>query len=148
MDSHPLKTLLQLQLSSDGNAVLHLPYILSSLTQEAFAPSSHLQKWTTRINSLIHSKDGGARWAGLCIAHRTSILSKPVMLECAQSWVTASLSLIAVGTHPYLRTQYIWLPCPEYCDRKTRVYLYLRRAFAFYDVFSHLRLACLSFSGK
>ncbi|KAI0700754.1 rRNA processing/ribosome biogenesis-domain-containing protein [Cytidiella melzeri] len=96
MDSnHPLKTLLQLQLASDGSATLHLPSILSSLSHAAFEPSIHLQKWTARINSLIHSKDGGARWAGLCIALRTSTLSRAIMLDCAQSWVTASLSLTA-----------------------------------------------------
>ncbi|KAI0089115.1 rRNA processing/ribosome biogenesis-domain-containing protein [Irpex rosettiformis] len=92
---HPLKTLLQLHVASDGNAVLHLPYILSSLTSQALEPSPHSQKWMTRINSLIHSKDRGARWAGLCIALRTSVLSKPIMFECAQSWVTASLSLVS-----------------------------------------------------
>ncbi|KAI0346803.1 hypothetical protein BDW22DRAFT_1386488 [Trametopsis cervina] len=95
MDSnHPLKTLLQLQLASDGSAVLHLPYVLSSLTAKDFEASSHLQKWTARVNSLVHSKDEGARWAGLCIALRTSVLSQILMLECAQSWVTAGLSFI------------------------------------------------------
>ncbi|KAI0743285.1 rRNA processing/ribosome biogenesis-domain-containing protein [Irpex lacteus] len=93
--SHPLKILLQLHVASDGNAALHLPYVLSTLTAKALEPSSHSQKWTTRINSLIHSKDGGARWAGLCIALRTSVLSRAIMLECAQSWVTASLSFIS-----------------------------------------------------
>ncbi|KAG6833947.1 hypothetical protein H0H87_007958 [Tephrocybe sp. NHM501043] len=59
--SHPLKALLQFQLATDAYSVLHLPYVLSTLTQEALLPSSHLPKWTTRINSLLHSKDAGAR---------------------------------------------------------------------------------------
>lgn len=94
--SNLLKTLLQLQLATDSSAVLHLPSILSSLNAEVLQPSSHTKKWTTRVNSLIHSKDAGARWAGLCIAQRTSIYSKPLMLECAQGWVTVVLPLLAV----------------------------------------------------
>ena len=94
--THPLKTLLQLQLASDSLAVLHLPFILSSLNSEGLQPSPHTQKWSTRINSLIHSKDTGARWAGLCIAQRTSIYSKALMLECAQSWVTVVLPMLSV----------------------------------------------------
>lgn len=93
-----LKLLLQFQVASDGNAVAHLPYTLSALTAEALQQSSHLSKWTTRINSLIQSKDAGARWAGLCLAFQTSVLAQAVMLECAQSWVTAGLSLIPVST--------------------------------------------------
>lgn len=96
---HPLKNLLQFQLATDANAVLHLPYTLSVLSNEAFEPSSHLAKWTARINSLVHSKDVGARWAGLCIALRTSVLSRAIMLECAQSWVTATLSLLSVSVN-------------------------------------------------
>ena len=99
MDSgHPLTTLLQFQLASDGNAVLHLHYTLSALTPQTFEPSSHLSKWTARTNSLIHSKDAGARWAGLSIALRTSVLSQTIMLECAESWVTAALTLLSVGS--------------------------------------------------
>ncbi|KAL4241842.1 Pre-rRNA-processing protein RIX1 [Abortiporus biennis] len=90
-----LKSLLQVQLASDGNAVLHLPYILSSLTVEHLQPSQHTQKWTTRINSLLQSKDAGARWAGCCIAFKTASLSKDIMIESAQSWVTTSLPLLS-----------------------------------------------------
>lgn len=97
---HPLKTLLQLQLASDALAVLHLPYVLSTLNSEVLQPSSHTQKWTTRVNSLIHSKDAGARWVGLCLAYQTSIYSKSLMLECAQSWVTVVLPLLSVRMSP------------------------------------------------
>ncbi|KAG6903450.1 hypothetical protein C0995_005473 [Termitomyces sp. Mi166 len=92
---HPLKALLQFQLATDASSVLHLPYLLSSLTQDSLLPSSHLTKWTTRINSLLHSKDAGARWAGLCIAHKTSILSRPTMIECAHSWLGVALPLLS-----------------------------------------------------
>ncbi|KAJ3551411.1 hypothetical protein NM688_g4721 [Phlebia brevispora] len=96
MDSNnPLKILLQLQLATDSSAVQHLPSVLSSLNPQVLQPSSHTQKWTARVNSLIHSKDAGARWAGLCIAQQTSIFSKALMLECAQGWVTVVLPLLS-----------------------------------------------------
>lgn len=98
---HPLKTLLQLHLASDSYAVVYLPFILDTLAQDNFLPSSHIQKWIARINSLIHSKDSGARWSGLCIALRTSTCSKNIMVECASSWVSAVLSLLSVCTNPY-----------------------------------------------
>ncbi|KAF8076598.1 rRNA processing/ribosome biogenesis-domain-containing protein [Lyophyllum atratum] len=93
--SHPLKALLQLQLATDASAVLHLPYVLSSLTSDCLLPSSHLPKWTTRINSLLHSKDAGARWSGLCLAYKTSVLSKPTMIECSQSWLGVALPMLS-----------------------------------------------------
>ncbi|KAH0587795.1 hypothetical protein J132_06140 [Termitomyces sp. J132] len=97
---HPLKTLLQFQLATDASSVLHLPYVLSSLTQDSLSSSSHLTKWTNRINSLLHSKDAGARWAGLCIAHKTSILSRSTMIECAQSWLVIALPLLSKNEPP------------------------------------------------
>ncbi|KAH7930701.1 hypothetical protein BV22DRAFT_1000146 [Leucogyrophana mollusca] len=92
---HALKSLLQLQLASDSSSVLHLSYVLAHLNQDIFSPSPHLQKWTTRISSLLHSKDPGARWAGLCLAYRTSALSKPTLIECAQTWVGVALPLLS-----------------------------------------------------
>lgn len=94
--AHPLKAVLQLQLASDSSAALHLPYVLASVTSENFQPSPHLSKWTTRINSLLHSKDASGRWAGLCLATRTSTLSKSVMIECAQSWLGTVLPILSV----------------------------------------------------
>jgi hypothetical protein len=98
MEDHLLKTLLQLQLGSDAAAVLHLPYTLSSLKTDSLLPSSHTQKWISRINSLLHAKDAGPRWAGLCLANRTSILAKDIMVECAQTWVTSALQFLMVKT--------------------------------------------------
>ena len=94
---HPLKTLLQTQLASDTQAVVHLPYILSTLRAEDLTPSEHTQKWIARLNSLILSKDGGARWAGLSIALKSAALSQNMMLECAQPWVGATLPLLSVS---------------------------------------------------
>lgn len=92
--SHRLKELLQLQLASDSYAVLHLPFVLETLSKEDFLPSPHTQKWIARINSLIHSKDLGAKWSGLCLAFQTATFSKDLMLECAQSWVGAATPLL------------------------------------------------------
>ncbi|KAJ6515674.1 rRNA processing/ribosome biogenesis-domain-containing protein [Mycena sanguinolenta] len=95
MDVHPLKSLLQLQLGSDSYAVLHLPYILSALTHQSLLPSEHSTKWTARVNSLLYSKSPDARWAGLCLAHKTSVLSKSTMIECAQSWIGVALPILS-----------------------------------------------------
>ncbi|KAJ7639023.1 rRNA processing/ribosome biogenesis-domain-containing protein [Roridomyces roridus] len=99
---HQLKALLQLQLGSDSYAVLHLPYILASLTPECLVPSAHSSKWTARINSLLHSKAADARWAGLCLAHKSSVLSKPMMIDCAQSWIGVALPILSVQSTPIL----------------------------------------------
>ncbi|KAI9507018.1 rRNA processing/ribosome biogenesis-domain-containing protein [Russula earlei] len=93
--AHPLRTFLQFQLASDDAAVLNLPHVVQFLSPQHFKPSPHLQKWSTRINSLIHSKDPGARWAGLSIACRTSTLSRELMLENARGWVSAALPLFS-----------------------------------------------------
>lgn len=95
--SHGLKTLLQVQLASDALAVLHLPYVLSTLTRDHFKSSEHIPKWTARISSLILSKDGGARWAGLCIALQTANVSRDLMVECAQIWTGAAIPLLTVS---------------------------------------------------
>ncbi|KAG1755494.1 rRNA processing/ribosome biogenesis-domain-containing protein [Suillus lakei] len=94
MASHLLKSLLQLQLASDASSVLHLSSVLSTLSEDSLSPSPHLQKWTSRVTSLIHSKDAGARWAGMCIAYRSSSLSKSTMTEFAQSWAGLALSIL------------------------------------------------------
>jgi hypothetical protein len=91
-----LQNLLQTQLASDASAVRHLPFSLTSLTGESFKPSPHLAKWTTRIYALLHSKDSGARWAGLCLAYKTSLLSQNLMIETAQSYLGVALPLLSV----------------------------------------------------
>ncbi|KAK0490784.1 hypothetical protein IW261DRAFT_1618758 [Armillaria novae-zelandiae] len=91
-----LKTLLQLHLATDTSSAQNLPYILDILTSEHLSPSPHLTKWTSRIYSLLHSKDAPGKWAGLCLAHRTSLLSKSVMIEHAQQWLTIALRVLSV----------------------------------------------------
>ncbi|KAK0498557.1 rRNA processing/ribosome biogenesis-domain-containing protein [Armillaria luteobubalina] len=90
-----LKTLLQLHLATDTSSAQNLPYILDILTSEHLSPSPHLTKWTSRIYALLHSKDAPGKWAGLCLAHRTSLLSKSVMIEHAQQWLTIALRVLS-----------------------------------------------------
>ncbi|KAI6105876.1 rRNA processing/ribosome biogenesis-domain-containing protein [Pisolithus sp. B1] len=92
---HPLQSILQSFLVSDVSAVLFAPQILKRLSSSCLAPSSHLQKWCTRITSLMHSKDPGARWAGICFAYRTSALSEELLIEHARSWVGIVLPLLS-----------------------------------------------------
>ncbi|CCM05557.1 uncharacterized protein FIBRA_07784 [Fibroporia radiculosa] len=99
-NSHPLKTLLQLQLASDASSVLHLPYVLDFLSPEHFGPSPHTQKWAARINSLLHSKDSSARWAGLCVAFQTSVCSRDIMIEHAQGWIGVALPILSKDEPP------------------------------------------------
>jgi len=97
MDNHRLKTWLQLHLATDASAVINLPFVLNSLTEDDFLSQGHVQKWTIRTNSLIHSKDPGARWAGLSIALKTATLSRNVMNECAHGWITVALPMLFVS---------------------------------------------------
>lgn len=92
---HPLQSILQSFLVSDASAVLFAPQVLERLSSSCLAPSSHLQKWCTRITSLIHSKDPGARWAGICFAYRTSALSEQLLIEHARSWIGIVLPLLS-----------------------------------------------------
>lgn len=93
---HQLKALLQVQLASDASAVINLAYAIQTLDETCFIPSSHLAKWTSRIGSLLHSKDAGGRWAGLCLAHRSSLLSRQIMIESAASWIPIALPILSV----------------------------------------------------
>ncbi|KJA29888.1 hypothetical protein HYPSUDRAFT_31915 [Hypholoma sublateritium FD-334 SS-4] len=93
--SNHLQSLLQIQLASDASAVRHLPYCLSTLTKECLKPSAQSTKWTNRISSLLHSKESGARWAGLCLAYKSSLLSQKLMIDAAQSWISVALPLLS-----------------------------------------------------
>ena len=93
---HPLKTLLQLHLASDISSASHLSHALTVLDDQCLLPSPHLSKWTARINSLLHSKEACGRWAGLCLAYRTSECSKALMIEYAQGWLIVALPLLSV----------------------------------------------------
>lgn len=98
MNEHPpVKTLLNIHLASDRSAVLHLPFVLGALQPESLSPSLHLPKWIARIQSLLHSKEPGGRWAGLILAQKTASMSRTLLLENGQSWVGAGLSLLSVG---------------------------------------------------
>ncbi|KIK92288.1 hypothetical protein PAXRUDRAFT_830084 [Paxillus rubicundulus Ve08.2h10] len=93
--SHPLQVLLQSHLASDVSAVVHVSHVLEQLSPHYFAPSPHLQKWVTRITSLMHSKDPAARWAAICIAYRTSFLSRSLLIDNAQLWLGTLLPLLS-----------------------------------------------------
>ncbi|KAH9062756.1 rRNA processing/ribosome biogenesis-domain-containing protein [Lactarius vividus] len=97
---HPLRTFLQLHLASDDAAVSNLPFVIQFLSPQHLQPSPHLQKWITRINSLVHSKDPGARWAGLSIACQIALFSRALMLENARNWVGAALPLFSRKEEP------------------------------------------------
>ncbi|KAI9466959.1 hypothetical protein BJY52DRAFT_1141931 [Lactarius psammicola] len=98
--THPLRTFLQLHLASDDAAILNLPFVIRFLSPQHLQPSPHLQKWITRINSLIHSKDPGARWAGLSIACQIALFSRALMLENARNWVGTALPLFSRKEEP------------------------------------------------
>ncbi|KAH8830389.1 hypothetical protein DL96DRAFT_1592690 [Flagelloscypha sp. PMI_526] len=90
-----LKTLLQLHLASDAQAIIHAPYILSCINPAVLEPSSHLPKWLARINALIRSsKDPAAVWAGLTFALQTALCSKSIMIESSSGWLTAAMSIL------------------------------------------------------
>ncbi|RUS28398.1 rRNA processing/ribosome biogenesis-domain-containing protein [Jimgerdemannia flammicorona] len=59
--------------------------------------SMPFHKWCTRINSLLHSKVSGARWAGICLIKVSIEQSHDLYLENLGSWCSALLSLLAVG---------------------------------------------------
>jgi len=112
---HPLRTFLQLHLASDDAAILNLPFVIQFLSPQHLQPSPHLQKWITRINSLIHSKDQGARWAGLSIACQIALFSRALMLKNARNWVGATLPLFSV--RPSIYALVPWLSS---CEEKRR----------------------------
>jgi len=91
-----LKDLLQHQLATDFSAIRNIPYTISVLTPDCFTPSSYLTKWVSRTNSLIHSKESAARWAGICLAYKSAQFSQELMVESAQGWMGAVLPLLSV----------------------------------------------------
>ena len=106
-DNLQLETWFQLHLATDTSAVATYPL-----------PSSRVlvQKWTIRINSSIHSKDPGARWAGLSIALKAT-LSRDIMNEPAHAWITAALPMFFVSQNlvrapAYRRTGLYRVPNP------------------------------------
>jgi hypothetical protein len=94
---HPLRTILHTYVATDAQAVEYLQHTMATLSRDALLASSHLPKWTARLSSLLQSKEPAARWTGLCLALKTAQLSKVILMECAQAWVTLSLNLLSVG---------------------------------------------------
>jgi hypothetical protein len=132
-----VENLLQLQLSSDALAVLYLPSILSILSPIHFSSDAKdsfstktgastgnannaasprvspmtpalLNKWCTRVMSLMQSKDAGARWAGICLARRTGELRREVVVEYAQRWINLTLPCLSVRSFRLFGVHY---PC-------------------------------------
>ncbi|KAF8318149.1 hypothetical protein DL93DRAFT_2225894 [Clavulina sp. PMI_390] len=96
---HLLDVVLQ-QIASDEAAVLNLPHVLNSLLpllSSAFSTPSPAHKlWIARINSLLERpKHPGARWAGLCLAHRTALLSRDLLLTSADNWIVVALPTLS-----------------------------------------------------
>lgn len=96
MDTSLLKTLLQVHLATDASAVFHLPYILRVLDESCFSTTTHLSKWIARLNALLHSKDQGGKWAGLCLTWKTVNISPELAAENGQNWLAASIPLLSV----------------------------------------------------
>jgi len=97
-----LKTLLQAHLATDAGAVFHLPHVLSQLHPD-YMQSPHFKKWTTRVTSLLHSKDQGVRWAGLCLAYKTTTMGKSVLMDTASNWVPLAMSYLSGNDTAVLR---------------------------------------------
>lgn len=103
-----LDTLLH-TISSDNAAAIKLPSILSALSSHDIANSSNLNRWTSRISSLIHSKEYGARWAGLVLALETARMSQNILLGVGQEWTSAVLPLLSVRSSTTSRLEYAYL---------------------------------------
>ncbi|KAH8118617.1 rRNA processing/ribosome biogenesis-domain-containing protein [Phellopilus nigrolimitatus] len=95
-----LQTYLQLHLANDAAAVYNLPSVLSSLSSQTLESSLHLTKWSNRVNALVHSKDPGARWAGIILALHTSMLSRSVLLSSGMGWVSTVLPMLSKSESP------------------------------------------------
>lgn len=93
-----LESIVQLQLATETTSVFHLPTVLESLTEEYFQSPQGRTKWIARVNSLLHSKEPAARWAGACLARRTAAVSKDILLECASGWIAITLPWFSVRT--------------------------------------------------
>ena len=105
-----LESIVQLQLATETTSVFHLPAVLESLTGEHFHSPSHSNagrtKWIVRVNSLLHSKEPTGRWAGACLARRTCMVSKEVLLECASGWIGVVLPWFSVRLESHFMQWY------------------------------------------
>jgi hypothetical protein len=92
-----LDILLHSYFTNDERVVQHLPAIIDSLEPSNFGSTAQNSKWTNRINALLHAKQPASRWAGLVLAHHTSLHSKDIMVDQAQSWLAIALPIISVS---------------------------------------------------
>ncbi|KAG7096761.1 hypothetical protein E1B28_004173 [Marasmius oreades] len=102
--SDTLKTVLNVQLASEASSTVNLPYILQVLSPNYFSSSPHLSKWVLRVNSLLHSKDPGAKWSGLCLARATALNCRQLMIENAQMWLQVAIPLLSKKEPPPVLT--------------------------------------------
>ncbi|KAG8961176.1 hypothetical protein FRC03_005682, partial [Tulasnella sp. 419] len=90
-----LASILQNQLATDRSALQNIDFIISILEPSHFIPSSHLSRWVTRINSLLHAKEPASRWCGLCLAEKSAEMCHDLLMENAQAWVGLALPLLS-----------------------------------------------------
>ncbi|KAF9509877.1 hypothetical protein BS47DRAFT_1300928 [Hydnum rufescens UP504] len=91
-----LDVILQRQLASDEAAVVNVLNVLSLITPSVLSSSTSQRLWIARINTLLERpKHYGARWAGLCLAHRTALLNRELLVGSAQTWISFALPLLS-----------------------------------------------------
>ncbi|GAB5586826.1 hypothetical protein Unana1_01726 [Umbelopsis nana] len=89
-------------LADENHVEAHLPFILESvlynrLLDDESADLAKFHKWITRLNSLLHSKNSTARWAGILLIKATYEQSNALYLANVSSWV---LNILNVLTRP------------------------------------------------
>ncbi|KAI9139805.1 rRNA processing/ribosome biogenesis-domain-containing protein [Paraphysoderma sedebokerense] len=98
-----LQTILTSFLSDDATVHTNLPFILSSISssrvlinakvdqlsagQASKSNSTVLHKWNVRLNALLQSRVGNARWAAMSLIKETTIQSPETYVQYAASWV-------------------------------------------------------------
>ncbi|KAJ2961569.1 hypothetical protein NQZ79_g3157 [Umbelopsis isabellina] len=86
-------------LSNDSQIERYLPFVLESLSltryiEDDSADSINYHKWITRLNSLLHSKNSTARYAGITLIRATCEQSNTLYLANVSSWVPNVLNLL------------------------------------------------------
>lgn len=88
-------------LSNDSQIERYLPFVLESLSlaryiEDDSTESINFHKWITRLNSLLHSKNSTARYAGITLIRATCEQSNTLYLANVSSWVPNILNLLTV----------------------------------------------------
>ncbi|CAM0135953.1 hypothetical protein VKS41_001601 [Umbelopsis sp. WA50703] len=86
-------------LLNDSQIERYLPFVLESLSlaryiEDDSAESTNFHKWITRLNSLLHSKNSTARYAGITLIRATCEQSNMLYLANVSSWVPNILNLL------------------------------------------------------